>query len=394
MGDRHTMAPVTESGNTIVKDDIPGIQPVHNGLVVNDVHIQDPDNPDPARVLLGRCLEQELAHHPGTPDKPTVVLFGELHNTAAHHLLQASAVNHITSCRNRRDSGLIFACERMYDSLQNMANLHLLRVPKRLYWQLNAFDPDGKAALTALCSDLPDHPERPGKRHLFKTLLNGNIPTLFSDAARAKPRNMQKQIINPEDPMMHMAWTACANENRLSRPDTGVYAITEPDGLTLRNWMMRERAMTYAFENGASVIFQNCGRGHVFGESGIGEYQNSLAALYNKAGCHVLPVLFVNDTDDVRPEHTIERTAFENHPETVILRGTRSPETNNAPGLAGYSAYRDDLTGQSIVNGEYIRQQNAREQLQSVIHEAKRHNPGFPEKLRRGLSGITTSGPG
>jgi hypothetical protein len=390
----HTLLSHT-TDEVISTGDIPGLHHVHDGPARNTATLADPYNLAPAHTFLNRIINGELSHHPGSQARPTVVLFGENHHTPAHKLLLAGILQTCIHHAQTDTDNLLYAEEKPYDTLQNIAQRLDLSVPRKHYWQLKRLDSWGHRALEGLCSiDRDgDHIVNPALRLLYQSLLDNGVSTHFNDVARTNDRKSGKDIINTNDPVFYTSqWREYAAALTDITPDRSCPEVSSSPGIALRNHIMCYRALN----SGHSVIVQHCGGDHVFGEQNDITSQHALATIYQQAGCHVVPILITNDDDRDPPETSIDPRALADHPNTVILRNvkgtceresTQEEEIRYMQQLKGAwktEATRDPL--QLLFNA--VRHDHAKNRISELIAEAKRNatsdKPGFWQRMRLG----------
>lgn len=85
---------------------------------------------------------------------------------------------------------------------------------------------------------------------------------------------------------------------------------------------MSRFSLKFAEAAKAGLVIQQCGRYHIFRPlKNQGHYSDSLAAQFNAAGVHVLPVFITCSPEDLSDFHLVAR---EKHPNSFVLEGLSS----------------------------------------------------------------------
>lgn len=242
----------------------------------------DPCDLRPAVTAIMDRIDQAARSLRGK--QPIVVIIGETHSMPAHRMLQAQLLERLAKGPHKIAAGF----ELPHNTLGAVANErfhgYLTGAEKAA---LGRKDADGQRALMSYLAFGGQKSLAPAS---FLTLLHfcyqNSIKTRFTDAARAGG------VLDSDDPVTGRIIAYNTPEILQLVPWYKIRTISQK-GIDLRNQTMAHLAMTYAQRQGADVFIQHAGVEHLFGHSILGgKYENSLTAQFNKAGAHVISVLF------------------------------------------------------------------------------------------------------
>lgn len=303
--------------NYTVSDSIGAARPSENSLTTRDWTFEDPCDLGPAIRILTDVIEEELDRL--DPEEPLVILMGEGHSLPVHMMLQIGVMKHLAGLRDAdpEDSSrnFVMASEMPFNNtavLVQREDTYGLDIPENLKYRIQEHDPDGHLGLEAIITKNPVNNAPRSKERVFQTALQYEIPTVFNDAARKEIDG--NTCLDLNDPQLA---NAVPEESR----DMNV-PLDSPLGYALRNRIMMKRAFEFAHKQTARIIFQACGTNHLFGvENNEAKYSHSLASQFKAAGCRTLGIFITSESNDCTPEQITDTQAWQEHSNTVILRG-------------------------------------------------------------------------
>ena len=251
---------------------------------------------------------------------------GERHSMPTHLMTHCTAISHIAALRQADPSrSVLIAYEKAYNSLALLAkkNYNITEIRDSVFYG-EGHDPDGRLVLHSVLADKGWGGRAPrSKDRVFRLTLDRRLQALFNDCA------LIWDEIDPDDPLLPSLERDLSYDFDIRKQDMhGASAY----GMAMRNLSMVRRAfnnLQIQHNTPSPVIYQQCGRDHIFGFSDRNiKLKHSLSAQYIAAGARVLPVFLTSEDRDYRPETVIKDAngngadiwdgEFSN---TLILRG-------------------------------------------------------------------------
>ena len=374
-----------------------------------DVALNDPYDLMAWSDFMGSAINEDFwSSENRSPDKPLVILLGEMHNCPSHILSHICAVSHILRLSHETGEKVVFAEERDCNLLNKYLYDHGLVSDEFDGQWWNKHDPEGRATLTASiarntgCNTQTRQFNAPlSKAYLHHFLLENQVPYTPNDVLSLNCKTVEKEdpnedpdisnyIIDPADPQLPPARDLLERlENVRIDPDA-VFSPDDQDGIALRNAVMVRNALEFARQNNASIIVQRTGMAHVFGfrPDNPNSYTTSLAGLFSHFSAQLTPILIDWNFPPEMVEKILE-TPLIKHPNTLLCRGLEdmlcfrdNPQIERAVITELKSSFRDQACPVSFQEPEISRKQ-ARAELNKVHAQAF---PGLGGMIRRTFS--------
>lgn len=356
---------------------IPPFYPSREGLTSRDYIVSNRYDLAPAETIINTAIDEELSQ---LQDGQTlVILAGETHACPAQLMTQICTISHLAKLEANQDSDARYmvAYELPFNEISTISELgYGLKVPEHLRYKLPDFDPEGQISVTAQMVKNPFRSATLSRERVFQTLLRAKSAVANVDAASSRSLH-----IDFNDPLVPEAAKRLGPQfNQAAAGETPEISAPTADGVALRNIVMAKRTLAVASARNVNVVLHVCGLNHVLGNRIHGKrYEQSLASLYQNAGCRVLPVIFTS-LRDYMPGRVFEEKALADNPDAVIIQ--RLDDTSFVGNLNGERNYIDRLvqtySGAAcpFANEDPMpTEAEAKAQLQAVITKAGKANP-------------------
>lgn len=293
------------------------------------------------RVALARSRQADSK-------KPVVVLMGEVHDQPSHRLLMQGFLE------AARSGGLrpAFHMEHEHQLLSRIARIDAGVDLKG--WQAEALskaDTDGRVLLQAVMAYRPLGYSPLTGQNLMAYCLENAIPVAFTDAAKSGRSQGADRTLDVSDRQTaaQIASYHSPQFNQAAAPqDLPTLLVEEPDGIAVRNRMMRDLSAARLESAGSDLLVHHCGREHLLGDTRSGfAYKDSLAVQFAAQGYTVISVFPQSSSAfDRVPDDAIAADAAD----VVLVEGlsalpypvSPSDETNE---LLQFSQQSDGLIG-------------------------------------------------
>lgn len=223
-----------------------------------------------------------------TPDKPLVVLMGELHDLPTDVMLQQMIIEEFKKLPEAKGKAFAVGIEMPHNYLyQQLLKVTKGDLPVGIGPYLEHIDVDGQRTLRIMAATTLQYLSPLAHNNFYSWLITNNISTGFNDAARTA----DQQYIDASQETTASYVPASMRRTRIE--------LESAKGALIRNTMIVGNAKYHIGKTKAAVYFQSAGLRHVFGSTTMGvSYDISLDAMFKKEGFKTLPISLSADSAD------------------------------------------------------------------------------------------------
>ncbi len=324
-------------------------------------YINCTDNPydlRPAADIIVAAISERLASLPA--GKPLVVEMGEEHKKPSHKELQ-----HLVAFRLLKENKkFTFNFEQPHNVWAGIAKRDMnYDLESRLYYGSTSHDPRGQAILSAYMGFALSSMAPVSRNNQMAFLYHRGVSSAFNDAAR--------------DPSGHYFDLEDSLTRYFMEGNGWALSLTSPEGMAVRNQVMARRGLSHAEDQDLSLILQQAGFNHVFGNVQDGEhYAESLSSAYRDLGADVLPV-FLTDSLDSTGINVFSPESYGALSDAVVIDGLAVDEFwGRSSGEKDFiqklhKASGDELEFYDVAANEEFYQKQARQHAAAVLRSYK-----------------------